>query len=65
MNPHVAERAGGAVDGHRHAEIDVQPADVIGVEQNDVASFDAAIIIPIALIAAGVWLIWRRGLAST
>jgi hypothetical protein len=28
-------------------------------------SFDAAIIIPIALIAAGAWLIWRRGLSTT
>jgi hypothetical protein len=28
-------------------------------------SFDAAIIIPIALIAAGFWLIWRRGLSTS
>ena len=28
-------------------------------------SFDAAVIIPIAIIGAGVWLIWRRGLSTT
>jgi hypothetical protein len=28
-------------------------------------SLDAAIIIPVALIGAGVWLIWRRGLSTT
>jgi hypothetical protein len=27
-------------------------------------SLDAAIVIPIALIGAGIWLIWRRGLAT-
>jgi hypothetical protein len=26
---------------------------------------DAAIIIPLALIAAGIWLIWRRGISTT